>query len=355
MLIGYVYRDHPIRQIAISAVGDDPANYVLYGAKELAERGHTIYKFVGVSGKSLINRALSQLFKEKADYCGFLKFIVRIRSVDMIVITSYSYILAALFLKKIGILRSKLCWIAVGYEDRIDFSKDVKIAEYFSKIDLVLCFGWGEKKQLQKWIKKQNIKFIPFGVPVHLMDRIKVDGYQRGTFTEEVISVGGDPRRDYRMVLNIARQMPEVSFRIIASKVHSEVLRDAPQNVKVNYDIPFHQMLVHLQESKVVLLCSQENNYSGATTVLLQAFALGKAVVVTQTQAIVEGYGWTDSLKECFIAPGDVDAGVQKINRLLADSALRKQLENNGKRHVNEFLSWKKFVDRIECFFSDLI
>jgi hypothetical protein len=44
----------------------------------------------------------------------------------------------------------------------------------------------------------------------------------------------------------------------------------------------------------VVALPVRENTYSGATTVLLQALALGKPVVVSRTSAIATGYGlWT--------------------------------------------------------------
>ena len=66
-----------------------------------------------------------------------------------------------------------------------------------------------------------------------------------------------------------------------------------------------------LAEARVVALPVRENSYSGATTVLLQAMALAKPVVVTRTKAIATGYGLVDGENCRLVAPGD-EAGFER-------------------------------------------
>ena len=57
-------------------------------------------------------------------------------------------------------------------------------------------------------------------------------------------------------------------------------------------------------EARVVALPVRENSYSGATTVLLQAMALARPVVVTRTAAIAAGYGLEDGRTCRLVAAG---------------------------------------------------
>ncbi len=72
-------------------------------------------------------------------------------------------------------------------------------------------------------------------------------------------------------------------------------------------DISFADMKLRLEEARVVALPVRDNSYSGATTVLLQAMALGKPVVVSRTKAIASGYGLVDGDNCRLVEPGDAD------------------------------------------------
>ena len=76
-----------------------------------------------------------------------------------------------------------------------------------------------------------------------------------------------------------------------------------------------------LERARVVALPVRENSYSGATTVLLQAMALAKPVVVTRTAAIATGYGLEDGENVPLVAPGDAGAFGAGARRVLADES----------------------------------
>ena len=103
----------------------------------------------------------------------------------------------------------------------------------------------------------------------------------------------------------VARALPETSFLVVTTADRARSLGGRPANVSVETDLPFDEMRGRLERARVVALPVRENSYSGATTVLLQAMALGKPVVVTRTAAIATGYGLEDGDNVRLVAPGD--------------------------------------------------
>ena len=121
-----------------------------------------------------------------------------------------------------------------------------------------------------------------------------------------------------------------------------------PANVVVETDISFEEMQRRLAEARVVALPVRENSYSGATTVLLQAMALGKPVVVTRTQAIATGYGLVDGENCRLVAPGDEVAFERAVSGVLGDEFHARALGSSARTTVERALTWERYVDRIE-------
>ena len=73
-----------------------------------------------------------------------------------------------------------------------------------------------------------------------------------------------------------------------------------------------------LAQARVVALPVSDNSYSGATTVLLQAMAMGKPVVVSRTDAIAEGYELEDGVNCRLVKPGDAQGLERAVLETLA-------------------------------------
>ena len=108
-----------------------------------------------------------------------------------------------------------------------------------------------------------------------------------------------------------------------------------------------------LQEARVVALPVLENSYSGATTVLLQAMALGKPVVVTRTKAIATGYGLVDGENCRLVPPGDDEMFERALKDVLRDEWRGRALGAGARRAVEDGLTWTRYVDRIEGVLLD--
>ena len=137
----------------------------------------------------------------------------------------------------------------------------------------------------------------------------------------DVVSIGADPHRDYELLLRVAATMPETSFVVVTTAEHARALPPSPANVTVETDLPFGEMRRRLASARVVALPVRENSYSGATTVLLQAMASGKPVVVTQTRAIASGYTWSTARTA---------GSCRRAMRQRSRSALREALQDEA-------------------------
>ena len=150
-----------------------------------------------------------------------------------------------------------------------------------------------------------QVEFVPFGVDEHAFAPSVVEP------SVDVVTVGADPHRDLELFIASAAEMSGRTFRLVTTAERARSLGTLPPNVTIETDIPFDAMRLRLAEARVVALPVRENSYSGATTVLLQAMALAKPVVVTRTQAIATGYGLSDGENCRLVEPGDA-AGFQR-------------------------------------------
>ncbi len=215
----------------------------------------------------------------------------------------------------------------------------------------VVAYSQHEADELRSWLAgygfTPRVVFVPFGVDAEAFSSQPVPT------TVDVVSVGTDPHRDFALLLRVAERLPDVSFRIVTSRVHRRGLAAVPENVSVETEIPFEEMRLRLAEARVVVLPVRENSYSGATTVLLQAMALGKPVVVTRTKAIESGYGLVDGENCRLVAPGD-DAGFERaLTGVLRDEFHARALGSSARATVERELTWERYVGRIEELLRD--
>jgi len=209
----------------------------------------------------------------------------------------------------------------------------------------IVAYSEHEAEVLVRWTRERGadarVEFLPFGVDVEAF---------RPTAAPpdvDVVSVGADPHRDFELLLRVAGTMPETSFLVVTTAGRTRELAGRPSNVAVETDLPFDEMRLRLERARVVALPVRENSYSGATTVLLQAMALAKPVVVTRTAAIATGYGLEDGKNVRLVSPGDSAAFAGAVADVLGDSGHARTLGSQARESVESALSWERYVGRL--------
>ena len=184
-------------------------------------------------------------------------------------------------------------------------------------------------------------------IPFHADDRF----YRplAGPVNPDLICSAGLEWRDYPTLIEAVADMPEVSVRLAAASPWSKhedqtAGRALPPNVDARrYDYAALRALY--AESSFVVVPLRETDFQAGVTTILEAMAMGKAVVATRTTGQTDVI--TEGVNGLTVAPGDVAGWRRAITRLRADHALRERLGRNARRWVEENASLDRWAARL--------
>ena len=361
----FSFRDSPQRRRALASEPGAAERYVLFGLDELRERGWATRHNLERPGPPplwprLAGRALKRGLEAAGGYGGdFATTLAALRTAnraDVVLSTVDTVGIPLLLLKRARRLRPPLVYVAIGLPERLARLRSRRMKRLYSSAlgscAAIVAYSEKEAEDIRGWVaahgSSARVEFVPFGVD----PRSFVPDGARGA---GVVSVGADPQRDFELLVRVATRMPEVAFRIVTTADRARELRSCPANVALESDLPFEDMRRRLVEARLVALPVRENSYSGATTVLLQAMALEKPVVVTRTSAIASGYGLVDGENVRLVAPGD-EAGFERaLADVLRDDLHARALGASARATVERDLGWERYVGRLEAILRSAV
>jgi glycosyltransferase involved in cell wall biosynthesis len=193
-------------------------------------------------------------------------------------------------------------------------------------------------------IPPEGLSLIPF----HADDRFyrPMSGAQ---IDENQICSAGLHWRDYPTLIDAVADMPDLKVKLAAASPWSKhtnetASRTLPANVEARrYEYGALRDLY--AASCFVVVPLYENDFQAGVTTLLEAMAMGKAVIVTrttgQTDVVINGENGLEVL------PGDVEGLCKAIHLLRSDSALREQLGRNARQWVKQNATLDRWVEHI--------
>ena len=355
----FLYRDSPERRRALAAAPGSPERYTLAGLDELRARGvdasHNLERARPPAWARVVGGILKWVLERAGGYGGdfatVLASLGRANGADVVFSTVDTVGIPALLLRRAGRLRPPLVYVAIGLPERLERLRSERMrrvyASALARCEAVIAYSEHEAQVLREWVAQHGararVDFVPFGVDTEIFQPAAEEP------RDDVVSIGADPHRDFALLVRAARRMPETSFRIVTTPEHARELPPLPANVAIETDLRFEEMRSRLAAARIVALPVRENSYSGATTVLLQALAMAKPVVVTRTQAIASGYGLVDGENCRLVAPGDGDAFGRALVDLLDDDERARSLGAAARATVERELSRERWLDRIEA------
>jgi glycosyltransferase involved in cell wall biosynthesis len=346
----FAYADVPERRAAFAAPPGSLERYRLFGLDEVAARGmgvrHNLERPALPAWAKLGDRIARSLVAAVGGYAGdFASILASLRAMNKaaVILSTVDRVgIPLVLLANAGIVRRPVVYTAVGLPERlVQLRGDPARRLYrraLRRAAAIVSYAESEVVWLRDWLGPGGppVVFVPFGVDVQ--------GFRPGRAAStgfDVVSVGADPRRDFELLVHIASRHPELTFHIVATEERARSLGALPANVSLESRLSLERVRDTLAAARVVALPVEPNTYSGATTVLLQAMALAKPVVVSRTDAIAVGYGLEDRTNCRLVEPGDPVMFERALLETLADPG---SLGSRARETVERDFSWERYT-----------
>jgi glycosyltransferase involved in cell wall biosynthesis len=207
----------------------------------------------------------------------------------------------------------------------------------FSSVEVVFVSSTQEVTEYSKrfGMDTSRFRFLPFHTNITEPKIVEqCQGY---------ILSAGKTGRDYATLCAAAKDVDQ-KFIIVSDKVSAEGI-EFPTNVTVLYDIPYSDYLFLLQNCRLVVVPLKKLLKSTGQVFFLEAMALGKPVIATETT------GTVDYIKSGYngllVAAGDYRQLRQAITELMEQPGLYRNLAENGLKTILERHTFEKYTGKI--------
>ena len=359
----------PPTDTRINAVGDVmngkpcPERYLFYGLDSLVRCGEKVKDNIRYYRPPtfLILRILwfyQFLIRVLGTYGGALDWILHYRkfcsSAKILFVYSDRIIFPIVNMRLAGLLpRIPTICIAMGLPEKFEqFRSKYKLSVYlaeFGRLSKILSLSKIQADILKNYYGLHNVEFLCDGVDTNYFSPIN------NVQDVDVLSIGADPFRDFKTLLTVARKLPSISFRIITTPVIAKTLIDAPANIEILTNRPMDEIRDHISRCRLLSLPVRENTYSGATTVLLQAMAMGKAVIANPVGANKEGYPFIDKINCIMVQSNNSVALSSAIRFLITNEACRLAIGNEARNTVQRNLDINTFHKKLFKIMNDTL
>lgn len=218
-----------------------------------------------------------------------------------------------------------------------------------SKCDGIITISKSAQEAMRQIFPRieKNIKFIHLGTDT---DFFKPSGEPELDF---ILCPGRDPGRDYATLFEAVKDLP-IEVKVTAKTQHLKKAGTLPLNIH-QHDFTHLELREEYARAKIILIplktTSTSNNAMGCST-LVEAMAMGKAVIATDTSTMRSYI--KNGENGILVPPGDARAMREAIKRLLDDKEERKRLGNSARKFVEENCSADKFSKELSVYFTNL-
>lgn len=212
----------------------------------------------------------------------------KILKADCLITTADSAGLPVLFLKKIGLFKKPIIYISIGLANELNSRRENVITKYYLSLleeaSFIICHSLVEEKLFLEMNPnlKDKIIFIPFGIDTKFFTKPKSE-------SDFILSIGYDRSRDYKLLAELTSKMKNQQFIIIAHKVNIKSIHFG-SNVKLFFNLPYHQVRDYLLKAKLVIIPLKELKRASGQMSFLEAVSSQNKIVIASIKGIMETY-----------------------------------------------------------------
>ncbi len=334
----------------------------LYGLHAIRERGFdATFDDIGhdIRGVGRLYKAVDDTLSGGGRRVGFhwwqaKRLLPRLREADLVFATADSSALPILWLRRRGLFRAPVVYGSIGLTQSFPDARGALFRWYRGlarSAERVVAFSVREREELVErfGVVPERAAFVPFGVDARFYR-----ARDAGTACDAPpLAFGLDPMRDWP---TLAAATKDLALPIDVIAIGDRLAGTAiPANWRVSPPVDFAALAARISAAQFVVLPVRENPYTGATISLLSAMACGKAVVVSRTSALAQGYGLVHDESVVFVKPGDAAELRDAIERLTADPARCARIGASARAHVERAFTVDHMADRLAAIFREVL
>lgn len=259
----------------------------------------------------------------------------RLADADLVFVTTNTFGLGLGLLKRLGLLRSRVLFLAMGLAEPDTPSRWRAVFRWVLRDVTVVALAEQDARLLSE-VLRRSLPYVPFGVDKDYWTpapQAEDGGY--------VLSIGNDRHRDFATLvaawrpefppLKIVTHLPVHAYaanvEVIRGDWHSQALSDA-------------EIRELVRQARFVVLPIRNTVQPSGQSAALQAMACGKAVLVTDYPGLWNRETMVDG-ETCVLLgpPGDAEALARTVARVVATPGLVERVGTAARRVVEDRLN----------------
>tara|TARA_Y100001968_G_C19454404_1_gene771557 strand:+ start:26947 stop:28053 length:1107 start_codon:yes stop_codon:yes gene_type:complete len=265
---------------------------------------------------------------------GFLKSknYKKFKSNDILIATTNGIGLTLAFANKIGLIKSKIVFIAMGLIPSNNCFIKKNIYKYFLENIILVTISKNEEDFLRKIMPNHNITYIPFGIDnsFWVNNEIKLK-------EDYIFAIGNDKARDWKTLID-AWESNFPNLKIVTS----EDIRNKKDNISLikgdwrNNLISDEKIRSLYNNAKFVIIPLKETIQPSGQSSCLQAMSCGKAVLMTRIIGLWDPIKLKHKENIYLFEPNSPRNLNIAIKELLANKKLEEYIAYKGNKLVNQ-------------------
>lgn len=214
----------------------------------------------------------------------------------------------------------------------------------------LIFLGEGEYRSALKdyGMYKKKFKLLPFAIDSKFWDCDKKYEFRN---KEYILFIGNDENRNFQLVIDIAKKLPELNFVFLTNKILSEDIDS--ENIKLlngawhetKYDDEFIRELY--ENAKITILPLNDSLQPSGQSVTLQSMSMGVPVMITKTSGFWDFSSYIDNQNIIFMKNNEIDEWVNRINYLNNNQNLLNKISIQGEELIKNKFNLESYGDQL--------
>lgn len=184
---------------------------------------------------------------------------------------------------------------------------------------------------------KNKFTFIPFSIDTKFWN---VDYSESNQKKEKILFIGNDGRRDYKKVIQIAKNLPNYQFTFITSQIDpSDLISSNVELINGNWNLSLlndTQIKKHYSEAKFTIIPLIDSFQPSGQSVALQSMATGTPVIISKTRGFWSPADFNHNDEIFFVDDNSLENWTSFIEEIYDNESLLKNVSLNGKSLVQK-------------------